>query len=113
MATRIIPSRRPGPGAVQADRDRTLRHLSPAERGPRLPLRVCTTHPGLLWLRGLSHHDDLVPALSRLIETGRYGIYHLPNEGRASRYEFARHILGCYGYADYPITTTWSRRCPG
>ncbi len=51
-----------------------------------------------------TYAEDLVPALARLVETGRYGIYHLVNEGRASRYEFARHILDCYGFQDYPIT---------
>jgi dTDP-4-dehydrorhamnose reductase len=47
---------------------------------------------------------DLVPALAQLVETGRYGTYHLVNEGYASRYHFARHILDCYGLTDYPIT---------
>jgi dTDP-4-dehydrorhamnose reductase len=48
--------------------------------------------------------EDLVPALAALIVTARYGIYHLVNEGAASRYELARHILDCCGLADVPIT---------
>jgi dTDP-4-dehydrorhamnose reductase len=51
-----------------------------------------------------TYADDFVQALLVLLETGRYGIYHLPNAGFASRYEFARHILDCYGYRDTPIT---------
>jgi dTDP-4-dehydrorhamnose reductase len=50
-----------------------------------------------------TYAEDFIPALIQLVETGRYGIYHLVNEGRASRYDFARYILDTYGYADYPI----------
>ena len=55
---------------------------------------------------------DLVPALAQLVEMGRYGIYHLVNEGYASRYHFARHILDCYGFADYPITPIVAAQYP-
>jgi dTDP-4-dehydrorhamnose reductase len=48
--------------------------------------------------------DDFAQALSQLIETPYYGIYHLVNEGRASRWEFARHILDLSGFANTPIT---------
>jgi dTDP-4-dehydrorhamnose reductase len=51
-----------------------------------------------------TYTEDLVPALVNLLMTGRYGIYHLVNEGGASRYEFARRILDCYGLPDYPVT---------
>jgi dTDP-4-dehydrorhamnose reductase len=47
--------------------------------------------------------DDFVAVLAQLIETPYYGIYHLVNEGRASRWDFARHILDCTGYADKPL----------
>lgn len=50
-----------------------------------------------------TYNDDLVVALGQLIETGRYGIYHLTNEGAATRYDFARHALDAAGYADVPI----------
>lgn len=46
---------------------------------------------------------DLVDGLGRLIETKQFGIYHLVNEGRASRWTFARTILDLIGYADTPI----------
>jgi dTDP-4-dehydrorhamnose reductase len=55
---------------------------------------------------------DLVPALAQLIETGRYGTYHLVNEGYASRYHFARRILDSYGLADYPITPIVAAQYP-
>lgn len=48
--------------------------------------------------------DDLAVALVRLIETGRYGIYHLVNDGSANRYQFARHLLDCAGFVGIPIT---------
>lgn len=51
-----------------------------------------------------TYMDDLADAVSRLVESERYGVYHLVNEGRASRYQFARHLLDCADYADRPIT---------
>ncbi len=51
-----------------------------------------------------TYAEDFVETLPLLLETGRFGIYHLTNEGRTSRYDFARYILDCYGMADYPIT---------
>jgi dTDP-4-dehydrorhamnose reductase len=35
---------------------------------------------------------DLAQALARLVETRRYGIYHLTNAGEASRYEWVQEI---------------------
>ena len=40
---------------------------------------------------------DLAEAIARLMETGRYGVYHLINEGSCSRYEFACEILRLAG----------------
>ena len=51
---------------------------------------------------------DLARALARLIETGRYGVYHLTNAGQASRYQWAREILRLAGKPDVrvrPVTT--------
>jgi dTDP-4-dehydrorhamnose reductase len=59
-----------------------------------------------------TYAEDLVPALAQLVDTGRYGIYHLVNEGRTSRYDFARHILDCYGFPDYPISKITSAQYP-
>lgn len=51
-----------------------------------------------------TYNDDLAEAINALVRTGRYGIYHLVNEGACSRYAFARYILDCAGYHDAPIT---------
>jgi dTDP-4-dehydrorhamnose reductase len=42
-------------------------------------------------------------AIVQLINTGRYGTYHLVNEGSCSRYAFARYVLDRAGYQDTPI----------
>ncbi len=47
---------------------------------------------------------DLAAALVRLLETHAYGIYHLVNEGIASRYAFACEILRQSGREDVPVT---------
>jgi dTDP-4-dehydrorhamnose reductase len=55
---------------------------------------------------------DLANAIARLIETGRYGVYHLTNAGEASRYVWALEILRLSGKADVdvePITTAQFR----
>lgn len=46
---------------------------------------------------------DFADALTRLIATEQYGIYHLVNEGRASRWDFARYVLDITGYQETPI----------
>ena len=62
------------------------------------PLRVVTNE-----ISSPTYADDLADAIARLIETGRYGIYHLVNEGQVSRYGFARQALDLAGYGDTPI----------
>jgi dTDP-4-dehydrorhamnose reductase len=47
---------------------------------------------------------DLADGIARLIATGRYGVYHLVNEGYCTRYELARRALDLSGYLDYPMT---------
>jgi len=51
-----------------------------------------------------TYNDDLAAAIVRLVSSGRFGIYHLVNEGAVSRYGFARYALDRAGYADVPIT---------
>ena len=46
---------------------------------------------------------DMARALVALLETHAYGIYHLVNEGIASRYEFAQEILRLSGRAHIPL----------
>jgi len=50
-----------------------------------------------------TYGEDLVVAICALIQTQRYGIYHLVNEGSASRYAFARAALDAAGYAHFSI----------
>jgi dTDP-4-dehydrorhamnose reductase len=46
---------------------------------------------------------DLAGALAQLIQTGRYGVYHLTNAGEASRYDWAREVLRLAGKSDVPL----------
>ncbi len=61
------------------------------------PLRVVTDEVG-----SPTYVHDLAAALARLIGLGRPGIYHLPNSGSCSRYEFAQEIVRLAGL-DVPI----------
>ncbi len=60
-----------------------------------------------------TYNDDLASALVSLMESGRWGIYHMVNEGYCSRYDFARYVLDHAGYADTPIeritSHAWAR----
>jgi len=53
---------------------------------------------------------DLAQGIAALIETHAYGIYHLVNEGVASRYEFAQEILRLTGRGEVPIHPITSDR---
>jgi len=47
--------------------------------------------------------EDLAAAIIKLIQTGRFGIYHLTNTGYCSRYEYARKILELSGRGHIPV----------
>ncbi|PJF44832.1 MAG: dTDP-4-dehydrorhamnose reductase [Phototrophicales bacterium] len=47
--------------------------------------------------------NDLATAIIQLIATELYGVYHLVNEGRASRWNFARYVLDITGFRETPI----------
>ena len=51
-----------------------------------------------------TYTPDVAGALEQLIATGRYGIYHLVNEGCASRYDWAVELLGLSGRGHIPLT---------
>lgn len=51
-----------------------------------------------------TYTPDVAGALEQLIATGRYGIYHLVNEGWASRYEWAAELLRLSGRGHIPLT---------
>ncbi|MCB9147169.1 MAG: dTDP-4-dehydrorhamnose reductase [Caldilineaceae bacterium] len=60
-----------------------------------------------------TYAPDAAHAIWQLVQTGRYGIYHLTNAGYTSRYEFARAVLHACGRQDVPVTpiaaTEWPR----
>lgn len=62
------------------------------------PLKVVTNEVAVP-----TYATHVTAGLLKLIETHHYGIYHLVNEGRASRWAFARQILDLAGYPDTPI----------
>ncbi|MCU0520190.1 MAG: dTDP-4-dehydrorhamnose reductase [Anaerolineae bacterium] len=47
---------------------------------------------------------DLAEAIAKLIKTHAYGIYHLVNDGAASRYEFAQLLLDSSGRGAVSLT---------
>ena len=65
----------------------------------REQLRVVTDEVG-----NPTYAEDLAAAIIQLVDTGRYGAYHLVNEGACSRYTFASKILELTGREDVPIT---------
>ena len=71
------------------------------------PLRVVTNE-----VANPTYTDDLAEAIAELIETGRYGTYHLVNEGACSRCAFARYVLDRAGHAETPIQPISSHEWP-
>ena len=69
-----------------------------AAAGAGKPLQVVTNE-----VANPTYATDLAAAIAALIESERYGVYHLVNEGAVSRWGFARRILNCAGFADTPI----------
>lgn len=47
--------------------------------------------------------EDLADAIVKLIQSGRYGVYHLTNSGYCSRYDYARKILELSGRGHIPV----------
>lgn len=70
--------------------------LGAAAAGKRL--RVVTNE-----IANPTYNDDLADAVAALIETGRYGTYHLTNAGACSRFAFARYALDQAGYESVPV----------
>jgi dTDP-4-dehydrorhamnose reductase len=70
--------------------------LAAAEGGK--PLRVVVNE-----VANPTYANDLADAIAALVETERFGIYHLINAGACSRYDFARYVLDCSGYGEVPI----------
>ncbi len=79
--------------------------LGAAEAGK--PLRVVVNE-----VANPTYNDDLADAISQLIKTGRYGVYHFVNEGAVSRYDFARYFLDRAGYQDVSIERISAQEWP-
>lgn len=79
--------------------------LSAAEANK--PLRIVTDE-----VANPTYNDDLAEAIAALIETERYGIYHLVNEGACSRWAFARYFLDKVGYEDVAVEKITVRQYP-
>lgn len=50
-----------------------------------------------------TYTPDVAAALEQLLATGRYGIYHLVNQGHASRHEWAVELLRLSGRGQVPV----------
>jgi dTDP-4-dehydrorhamnose reductase len=63
-----------------------------------------------------TYAPDLAEAISQLIRTEHFGIFHFANSGICSRYEWARKILELSGRGDIPIepitADQWQRDAP-
>ena len=51
-----------------------------------------------------TYAPDAAEAIAQLVETERYGIYHLVNDGWCSRHQFAQHILTHSGHGHIELT---------
>lgn len=80
-----------------------MRQLAEEQRNMRVVVNEVATP---------TYVNDFADALSQLMQTSYYGIYHLVNAGRASRWAFARHILDETGFADTPIERIHSAEYP-
>lgn len=59
-----------------------------------------------------TYAPDAAAAIAQLIQTERYGIYHIVNDGHASRFSFAKEILRLSGRGDIPLTPIPSSEWP-
>ncbi len=59
-----------------------------------------------------TYNRDLAQALAQLIGSGRYGTYHLCNEGAVSRWGFARYALDRAGFAEVALGKITRRQWP-
>ena len=50
-----------------------------------------------------TYAPDVAAAVAKLIETQRYGIYHLVNDGWASRYDWAVELMRLTGHEALPV----------
>jgi dTDP-4-dehydrorhamnose reductase len=75
----------------------TIKRLS----SERDRLKMVTTEEG-----SPTYAPELAAAITKLIHTSAYGIYHFTNSGVCSRYQWARKIMDLLGRSDYDIEPT-------
>jgi len=75
-----------------------IEFASEVRAGSRPALRVVDDEIG-----NPTYAPDLARAISQLVTTGAYGVYHLVSEGFCSRYELARGVLDLAGFRDVHI----------
>jgi len=60
-----------------------------------------------------TYAPDLADALVKLVQSKRYGTYHLVNDGMASRYQWAKDVLANVGLSEIEVTpilgSEWER----
>jgi len=71
------------------------------------PLRVVSDKYGTP-----TYAKDLIGGVHRLIETGYYGLYHMANQGRCTRYDVALETRGLLGLGDVNIEPVSSAYFP-
>lgn len=59
-----------------------------------------------------TYTPDVAQAIGQLLEAGRFGIYHLVNEGYASRYDWAVELMAQTGRGDLPLAPISAEEWP-
>jgi len=59
-----------------------------------------------------TYAPDVAAAIAQLVTTDHYGIYHLVNEGQASRFHFAQATLQANGWGHIPMTPITAAEWP-
>ncbi len=90
-----------------------------APGGNNFPAKISAAADRLGSLRVVSdefgnptHAPDVAAAIAQLIEKRRFGIYHLTNDGCASRYEWAVELMRLTGRQSLPVTPIAAHEWP-
>ncbi len=60
----------------------------------------------------ITYAKDLLRGIKELIKTGKFGVYHMTNEGMRSRYDIAREMVDILGKSDVEIVPITSDEFP-
>lgn len=82
-----------------------------SEDGENFPTRIMSAADRMGALRIVddefgnpTYAPDAAAAIAALVDAGRFGAYHLVNEGWCSRYQFGRAVLEASGRRHIPVT---------